>query len=119
LDNVWIVRTIADAPVEALVELATAYLAEGDAAKAVPPYRKALEKLAAMPKVRYNYARALELSGDTSQAAAQYEQVIAEAPDFAEAHNSYATLLLKQGQAGRARALRKTHPGAANRSRSA
>jgi tetratricopeptide (TPR) repeat protein len=96
-------RNATAAPVEALVELATACLGEGDANKAVRYYRQALDKTAAMPKVRYNYARALELAGDTAQASVELQQVIAEAPDFPEAHNSFAALLLKQGQTESAR----------------
>ena len=96
-------RNAAAAPVEALVELATACLGEGDAVKAVLYYRKALDKAPTMPKVRYNYARALELTGDTARASIEYQQVLADAPDFAEAHNSYAALLLKQGQIDSAR----------------
>src|SRR6185295_2477898 len=60
-------RNAGAAPVEALVELATACLGEGDWKKAVLYYKKALDKAPSMPKVRYNYARALELAGDTAE----------------------------------------------------
>jgi predicted CXXCH cytochrome family protein len=86
------------APVEALIELADAYAAEGRPVPAAAQYRKALADDPGLVRVRHSLARELAQSGDLQAARAQYEQVIHESPGLPEAHNNLATLLAREGE---------------------
>jgi hypothetical protein len=72
--------------VEAMVELASAYVAEKQPQLALPWFERALAIRPGMPQVRYNYALA-------RSSRIELERVIAAEPDFAEALNSYGVLL--------------------------
>ncbi|MCL4854744.1 MAG: tetratricopeptide repeat protein, partial [Bryobacteraceae bacterium] len=72
---------------EAMVELASAYVAEKQPYLALSWFRRALALRPSMPQVRYNY-------GLAANSKEELEKVIAAEPEFAEALNSYGALLL-------------------------
>jgi tetratricopeptide (TPR) repeat protein len=90
------------APIEVYIELGAAHLAEGNAPQAVRYYRKALDLDPALPRIRYNLARALEASGDTAGAAAEYERAVRESPGLGEAWNNLGALVARSGDPQRA-----------------
>jgi len=80
-------KTLPAKPVlEAMVELASAYVSSGQPKLAIPWFQRVLAINPAMPRVRYNYALAMN-------SAALMKQVVAAEPAFAEALNSYGTML--------------------------
>ena len=103
-------------PIEALVELANAYLGEPALSKAIPLYEQALQRQPDMPKVRYNYARALQMQGLNDRAMAELEQVINVEPHFAEALNTLGLLHMQRGELPRAQYLFESAAAAAPQS---
>lgn len=72
---------------EAMVELASAYVAEKQPRLAIAWFERALALRPTMTQVRYNYALA-------RNSKLELERVIAAEPDFAEALNTYGSFLL-------------------------
>ncbi len=77
---------------EAMVDLASAYVAAKQPRLALPWFARALTLDPGMTQVRYNFALA-------QNSAAELKRVIDAAPDFAEALNSYGSLLLPRADA--------------------
>ena len=90
------------APIEVLVELGTAYMTEGNPARAAAWFAKALDRQPGLSRVRVSYGRALEDSGDRPSALAAYERAIREDGKLADAHNRLGLLLVSAGNRARA-----------------
>ena len=86
-------RALAQKPeVEGMVELASAYVADGQTRLALPWFERALSLNPGMTQVRYNYALA-------KGSAAELRKVIAAEPGYAEALNSLGAILLPKAEA--------------------
>lgn len=90
------------APVQAYVEIAQAYAAGHKPAAAAENYRKALAVDPGLPLIRYDFAKALDESGDSQAARREYEQALQANPDFADAHNNLGALVAAAGETDRA-----------------
>ena len=77
-------------------------LARGDTRVAVDSFRRGLELFPDRMALKQKLATALAIAGDVDQGIALYKELLAQNPNFAEAHFSLGVILLGSGQTGAA-----------------